>query len=113
MSKHRCSLLKARIGIAALVTLVQLLTLFVSVVPASAQQPFLEVTLPTQIGLNPALRAPIATYEWQTLPGNPDPVEMRRMMLDTTPFGFGGGDEWLNALDYIRDNPDAPEWTEW
>jgi hypothetical protein len=78
---------------------------------ASAQTPFrfLEVTVPHRTGLNPAVRTPVATYEWQTLPGSPDPVEVRSIMVPVVEHNSS----WNQTEDYVRNNPDAPEWSAW
>jgi hypothetical protein len=70
---------------------------------------FLEITIPVPTGLNPALLPPIVRYEWQTLAGSPDPIEVRWILISTQPFG----EDWDATLDYIRNNPNAPEWAPW
>lgn len=77
--------------------------------PSLAAPPFLEITIPIPTNLNPAGRPPGATYTWQTIPGEPDPVAVRRIMV---PIADHGG-SWAATEDYIRNNPDAPEWTSW
>jgi hypothetical protein len=80
-------------------------------IPASApaQVQYLEITIPFANGLNPAARTPVATYEWRTLPGSPDPVEVRWIMVPTVEHN----NDFNETEDYIRNNPDAPEWSPW
>lgn len=70
---------------------------------------FLEITIPLRVGLNPAVRTPIAAYLWQTYAGSPDPVEVRWIM---EPLSLHN-DDWPETMDYIRNNPDAPHWSAW
>ena len=65
--------------LAALVLLPQ----FFTATPAPAQGVFLEITIPVANGLNPAIRPPIATYEWKTVIGSPDPAEVRYAFVST------------------------------
>jgi hypothetical protein len=74
---------------------------------ASAQS--FNITIPYRVGLNPAERPPIATYEWASRGWIYNPVEVRWMFLDIDPFG----DIWSMAIQYIRNTPDAPEWSPW
>jgi hypothetical protein len=79
---------------------------------ASAQTPphFVEITVPlATTGLNPAFRTSIATYEWQTDSGSPDPAEVRWIMVPASEHN-GSLSE---TEDYVRTNPDAPEWSAW
>jgi hypothetical protein len=71
--------------------------------------PFLEATIPACASLNPAQIPPITTFEWQTIDGAEDPDSVRWILLSTHYFN----DSWDETLDYIRDNPDAPEWFPW
>ncbi len=75
----------------------------------AAQVHYLEITIPLQNGLNPATRPPVATYQWQTIAGSPDPAEVRWMMISAIPFN----DNYHQTEEYIRNNPDAPEWSSW
>jgi len=76
---------------------------------SATQVHYLEITIPLQIGLNPAMRPPVATYEWQTIAGSPDPAEYRWMMISAIPFN----NNYHQTEEYIRNNPDAPEWSSW
>ena len=67
------------------------------------------ITIPAPNGLTPSDRPPIATYEWVSRGFNYNPVEVRWMFLDVDQFGG----IWSMAIQYIRDNPDAPEWSGW
>jgi len=88
--------------------LVLLLQLFVAA-PAPAQVAHLEIIVPVANGLNPAIRPPIATYEWMTAPGSADPVEVRHAFVSTDAFSG------IYALteNYIISTPNAPEWSAW
>jgi len=77
--------------------------------PLVAQTEFLEITIPLQVGISPPARTPIATYYWRTFAGNPDPVEVRWIMVSTA----NHDNDWYQTEDYIRNNPDAPEWSPW
>jgi hypothetical protein len=86
-------------------------TIFFPNPPSIAQSPvpLVEITIPMQVGLNPAHRTPVATYEWQALAGSPDPVEVRWIMVATAEHN----NDWHETEQYVRDNPDAPEWSPW
>jgi hypothetical protein len=79
--------------------------------PASpaAQLRFLEITNPPHFGLTPSDVSPVYTYEWRTLAGSADPAEMRLIFLSTQPFNSS----YAATLAYIRQTPDAPEWSPW
>jgi hypothetical protein len=70
---------------------------------------YLEITIPVFSGLNPALRPPVATYQWQTIAGSVDPAEVRWIFISTQEFN----DSYSETADYIRNNPDAVEWSPW
>lgn len=83
--------------------------------------PTIKVTVPRQVGLNPALVPPITTFRWTAKDfisneaEQQDPDSVRWIVVSTRPFGLPPytGDEWANTLDYIRRTPDAPEWSDW
>jgi hypothetical protein len=77
--------------------------------PVPADPPLVEIVIPLLNGLIPAHRTPVATYEWQTAPGSADPAEVRWIMV---PLADHNGD-WNETIDYIRNNPGAPEWSAW
>lgn len=58
----------------------------------------------------PGLRTPITTYQWQTLSGVPDPAEFRFILLAGNEIL---ADDYPTIEDYIRNNPDAPQWSPW
>jgi hypothetical protein len=89
--------------------LIVLLALSAANQPLLAQTQFLEITIPLQAGLNPALRPPIATYLWQTYLGNPDPVEVRWIIVPTGAFN----NSWWETEEYIRNNPGSTYWSVW
>jgi hypothetical protein len=76
---------------------------------SATQVHFLEITIPLQIGINPAIRPPVASYEWRTIAGSPNPAEFRWMLISAIPFN----DNYHQTEEYIRNNPDAPEWSSW
>jgi len=69
---------------------------------------FIEITLPVETGLDPALVPPITTYRWETAAGSSDPDSVRWIVVLRDE-----SDTWEQAEDYIRNNPDAPEWSDW
>jgi hypothetical protein len=71
--------------------------------------PLLEVTIPIPSGLNAAQVPPISTYEWQTAAGSTDPDYVRWILVSVAQFD----NDWSEAMDYIRTNPDAEEWYPW
>lgn len=78
-------------------------------VPSPAQVESLDITIPVLNGLNPASRPPVATYEWETLAGSPDPVEVRTAFVSTAAFSGN----WALTENYLISTPDAPEWSAW
>jgi hypothetical protein len=76
---------------------------------AQTPAPLVEITVPLVTSLNPAVRTPVATYEWQTLGGSADPVEVRWILAPTAEHN----DDWNETENYVRNNPDAPEWSPW
>jgi hypothetical protein len=94
-----------------LLLLVMVLLVFGADRPLVAQPSteFLEITIPLRVGLNPAVRPPIASYWCQTYAGSPDPVEVRWIIEPLS----NHNDDWYETMDYIRNNPDAPNWFAW
>ncbi|UCH82565.1 MAG: hypothetical protein JSW50_08745 [Candidatus Latescibacterota bacterium] len=76
---------------------------------AASACPFLEAVVPNCPGMDPALIPPIAEFEWQTIAGADDPDLVRWILVSTSAFNHN----WDETLDYIRNNPDAPEWSAW
>ncbi|UCG52273.1 MAG: hypothetical protein JSW58_01580, partial [Candidatus Latescibacterota bacterium] len=82
---------------------------------ARTLSPIVDVTVPANTGRYPARVPPITTFRWVgedyigELTETQDPAAVRWILLSTVPFGESSDD----ALQYIRDNPDAPEWSEW
>jgi len=70
--------------------------------------PLVETVVPLKNYVS-AQRWPDATYEWQTAPGSADPAEVRWIMVNRADHG----DDYAQAEEYIRNNPDAPEWSPW
>ncbi len=71
--------------------------------------PFLEMKIPVPSGQDMALVPPITTFIWQTIDGVGDPDSAQWILVSTVPFD----NDWNATLDYIRGNPDAPEWHPW
>lgn len=69
------------------------------------KQPTVVITLPRPTGLNPALVPPIFHVDWRA-----EKTKYVRWILLST-LDFGGS--WTATEDYIRSNPDAPEWSDW
>ena len=69
------------------------------------------ITVPTAFALVP----PIVTFRWRAkdFVSNEaqvqEPDSARWMLISTIPFDR----DWLRTLDYIRKNPDAPQWSKW
>jgi len=77
--------------------------------------PVVDLLTPVAAGSDSVVVPPIMTFQWngtdfiQSVAEVDDPVASRWILLgvDTT------GGTYDLALDYIRNNPDAPEWTDW
>lgn len=77
--------------------------------------PVVDIIVPTSKGLTPALVPPISTFQWvgRDYVNNErevqDPDSVRWILLNTKRFD----ESWSATLDYIRDNPNAEEWSDW
>jgi hypothetical protein len=77
--------------------------------------PIVDVLVPTRSGKNPAQVPPITTFKWvgrdyiSNLRETQDPDSVRTILVSTKLFQ----DSWTETVDYIRENPDAPEWSDW
>jgi hypothetical protein len=69
----------------------------------------LSITFPRRAGFNPVDVPPITTYRWQTVADSPDPAEVRWIL---EPLSSHNGN-WLETMEYIRNNPDSPGWHPW
>ncbi|UCH83080.1 MAG: hypothetical protein JSW50_11480 [Candidatus Latescibacterota bacterium] len=67
--------------------------------------PSVYITLPLPTGLNPALVPPVFYVLWEAQRTK----SVRWILINAADFN----DSWLEAEEYIRNNPDAPEWSEW
>ena len=65
----------------------------------------IRITIPRPTGLNPALLPPISTIQWVA----ERTKRVRWILLSTLDFD----QSWVETEAYIRDNQDAPEWSEW
>jgi hypothetical protein len=77
--------------------------------------PVVDVVVPVANGFNAAEVPPISTFEWigKDYVSNErelqDPDSVRWILVPTRLFNGN----WSATLDYIRNNPDAPEWSKW
>jgi len=74
--------------------------------------PEIFVTTPQRTGLNSATMPPVITFEWLAIDTDSDtqaPDSARFILLPMIQF-MG---DWDAASTYIRENPDAPEWSNW
>ena len=77
--------------------------------------PVVDILIPQKVAYNPAEIAPIATFSWtaRDYVSNErevqEPDSVRWILLGTKLFNGS----WTAVIDYIRSNPDAPEWSEW
>lgn len=65
----------------------------------------IRITVPAQMGLNPALVPPVSTLRWAA----ERTKWVRWILVSTVDFDS----DWEAAETYIRENPDAPEWSGW
>jgi hypothetical protein len=79
------------------------------VLPPATKGPYLRVGMPACNTTDPAPAPPIMDLELSTLDGQDDPEEVRWTLLNTNRFN----DSWDEALDYLRNNPSAHEWSAW
>jgi hypothetical protein len=95
----------------AIPRLLLLVLALLSTIPlqTSAQPQFLEIVDPPSCSLNPSQVSSVYTYRWQTVAGSADPSEVRFIILNVQDFGGS----YLQTLAYIRNSPDAPEWSSW
>lgn len=77
--------------------------------------PVVDITIPKKVAYNPAEIAPIATFSWiardyvNNLREVQEPDSVRWILIGTKLFD----NSWTAVIDYIRNNPRAPEWSEW
>ncbi|UCH83274.1 MAG: hypothetical protein JSW50_12530 [Candidatus Latescibacterota bacterium] len=77
--------------------------------------PVVDILIPLPTGNDPALVSRVSTFEWfgedyvTALDETQDPQSVRWILVPTDRFN----EDWQATLDYIRANPDAPEWSEW
>ncbi|MFQ5510837.1 MAG: hypothetical protein ACE5EO_03210 [Candidatus Krumholzibacteriia bacterium] len=77
--------------------------------------PLVTILTPPSIGLTLALVPPIPTFQWVAADfigsksQTQDPDSTRSILVSTSLFGAN----WDKTMDYVRDNPGAPEWTRW
>ena len=82
---------------------------------ARTLSPTVQVRVPSASGLNPALVPPITTFRWtatdyvSTDAQVQDPDSVRLIIVPTSRFNG----QWNPTLEYIRKNPNAPEWSKW
>jgi len=77
--------------------------------------PIVDIVIPRAVGFDPASVPPIMTFRWigHDYVSNErevqDPDSVRWIILGTRVFGRS----WTATMDYIRKNPNAPEWSTW
>ncbi|UCH83273.1 MAG: hypothetical protein JSW50_12525, partial [Candidatus Latescibacterota bacterium] len=82
---------------------------------ARTLSPVVDILIPTQVAQNPAVVPPVTTFKWigkdfvSTERQVQDPDSVRWILVDTGEHG----DSWGQTIEYIRANPDAPEWSDW
>jgi hypothetical protein len=82
---------------------------------ARTLSPTIQIDVPRAPGVGLAIVPPLITFHWtgrdyvDTKDNPQDPHSVRTIIINT--IRFGSDDEL--ALTYIRENPDAPEWTDW
>ena len=70
------------------------------------------VSTPQRTGLNPAFMPPLITFRWSARDDDADNFEPDSVRSIIVPV-VAHNNDWGTALDYIRENADAPEWTRW
>lgn len=81
---------------------------FVAPTAATDAARYVFITIPPAGGFTPERVPPIVTFQWIT-GGSVDPAEARHIIVNTAGFD----DSFIDAEDYIRNNPSAPEWSHW
>jgi len=79
---------------------------------ATTLSPELFITTPQKTGLNSAIMPSVITFKWIARDVDSegvDPDSVRWILLNNEQFG----QDWNTVVDYIRKNPNAPEWSEW
>lgn len=82
---------------------------------AKSLSPLVHITVPRRTGLTPAQVPPVVTFRWaaKAFTNHEYPYEnpewVRWILLNTQRFDS----KFSSALEYIRMNPDAPEWSDW
>ncbi len=82
---------------------------------ARTLSPTVSVTLPTTTGFDAAAVPPISTFQWrgEDFVSNSlekqDPDSVRHILVSTANFSRS----WDLTLEYIRNHPNAPEWSKW
>ncbi|MCK4774307.1 MAG: hypothetical protein KAT30_05960, partial [Candidatus Krumholzibacteria bacterium] len=79
---------------------------------SSTISPEVYISTPRRTGVSPATMPPVITFEWIARDMDSEkeePDSVRWILLNTLPFNH----DWFATRDYIRNNPDAPEWSGW
>jgi hypothetical protein len=82
---------------------------------ARTLSPEISIRVPVYTGLNPALLPPITKFTWEgrdyvdNVRISQDPDSVRWILVPR----FENDVDWQNTLRYIRQNPDAKEWSKW
>jgi hypothetical protein len=82
---------------------------------ARTLSPTVDITYPEYGGLNPLPTPSIATFHWiakdyiDNIDSQQEPAFVRWILVPR----FEDDVDWQQTLEYIRQNPDAPEWSAW
>lgn len=82
---------------------------------ARTLSPVVDILVPRKVGAQPSQTSPITTIKWigkdfvSSELEVQDPDSVRWIMVSTAGFD----DSWANTIGYIRQHPQAPEWTPW
>jgi hypothetical protein len=79
---------------------------------SSTVSPEVYISTPRRTGVSPAIMPSVITFEWIARDSDSEkqePDSVRWILLNTLRFES----DWSLARDYIRDNPNAPEWSNW
>jgi hypothetical protein len=82
---------------------------------ARTLSPTVDITMPPYLGFEPARMPVISTFRWTAtdyiddITTKQEPDSIRTILVNRSLFD----DDWGKTIEYIRENPDAPEWSVW
>jgi hypothetical protein len=82
---------------------------------ARTLSPTVDITFPEYFGLNPVTLPPVAMFHWTAtdyiddMQSQQEPKFVRWILVSTKSFS----DNFLATIEYVRENPSAPEWSDW